>query len=341
MADLLLLKIRIDLSSTGPKFFYSLDDEWCPAIFAPQVAVVSSDDGDSPEHMVIRLGEKIYLTGQAASNYLHGRNYLKEAKAYKAIPQILSAIVYAAEALGLPSKFDLDIKCLLPAGEIKEDKETLEKELTDAVKSFGSMSKKWRCRLRSFNCKPEGFGLLLKFGELCGVPLTELSIGVLSIGYRNAGFFSSINQKPGHYQSPRLGFSVLISEFRSMVGGTDEMDLTKDLTKFLETGDKEHLTKIANLGKDIDRVAASAEEARNRYLEQLRRYAAEDLPAIERMIIAGGGAQVLEPYLYECLYREKLSFHAGLGKAWNYPEELKSKLKDDLAHRFADLYCFC
>jgi hypothetical protein len=339
MIDLLML--RVDLSSTGPKFFYGEGDKWHPCSFAPQVVLVRSDDGDSPEHMVIRLGEEIYLTGQAASNYLHGRNYLKEAKASKAIPQILSAIVYAAEALGLPNKFDLDIKCLLPAGEIKEDRESLEKELTNAVKSFGSMSKKWRGRLRSFDCKPEGFGLLLKFGELCGFPLTELSIGVLSIGYRNCGFFSSINQKPGHYQSPRLGFSVLISEFRSMVGGTDEMDLTKDLTKFLETGNKEHLTTIARLGKDVDRVAASVEEARERYLEKLQRYAAEELPAIERMIVAGGGAQVLEPYLYQCLYREKLSFHAGLGKAWNYPNELKDKLKDDLAHRFADLYCFC
>jgi hypothetical protein len=342
------LSLAIDYSSTGPKFFYGRTAaELLPAIIAPQVVEVSVGANvnslyrDLPDYSLIGLDDRRYLTGQAACNFLRGAVYLKAAKIDKAIPQTLSAIGYAADRLGLSGKIDLDLQCLLPAGEIGEDRSRLELEIASAVKNFTTLGKKYQCRLRSFACKPEGSGLLRKFADLRGLPLDALSIGILSLGYRNAGFFSLVHRTPGHYRSPRLGFNVLVDEFRSQVGGLDEVDITKELSKYLETGDRVHLTKIAKLGKDLDAIANKAEAARDIYCHRLQRDIQEYLPDVDEIVAGGGSVLALHLYLSELFGRNSVSFHAGLGKAWDYPERFKDLLEDDLYYRFADLYCFC
>jgi hypothetical protein len=180
---------------------------------------------------------------------MNGAIHIKESKINKAIPQTLSAIVYASEQMELSGKkIDLELRCLLPAGEIVEDRSRLEVQSIAAIKNFGTLSRNYMGNVRSFTCKPEGTGLLRKFSELINTPLEELSVGVFSIGYRNLGFFSLIGKAPGHYRSPRLGFSSLIQEFRSMVGGLDEVNITKELSKYLETGDRRWLEKIVKRG---------------------------------------------------------------------------------------------
>jgi hypothetical protein len=343
------LFLAIDYSSTGPKFFYGENaaDELLPMTIAPQVVEVAASTITSfvyenmPDYSIIRLGEQIHLTGQAASNYLSGAVYLKASKVDKAIPQTLSAIAYAAEALNLGNKITLDIKCLLPAGEIQNDRSRLELELIEAAKNFGTLRSKYRCRLRSFTCKPEGAGLLRKFSELREVPLKSLSVGVMSLGYRNAGFFSLVDRTPGHYRSPRLGFSVLINEFRSKLGGLDEVDVTEQVSKYLETGDQKHLEYITRFGKDIESIIAKAEDAKDVYCMRLKRDIEEHMPNVDEIVAGGGSVQVLRKHLHNLLGQDNLYVHAGLGKAWDYPEHLKAKLKDDMYYRFADLYCFC
>lgn len=51
------------------------------------------------------------------------------------------------------------------------------------------------------------------------------------------------------------------------------------------------------------------------------------------IVIGGESAQTLRKHLQSCLVQDSIYFHAGLGKARDYPEHLKTKLKDDL-------YCF-
>jgi hypothetical protein len=344
------LFLAIDYSSTGPKFLYGHNaDELFSAFIPPQVvsdvteAIIHSSHCDErSDYSVIRLGEQIYMTGQAASNFLSGAVYLRETKINKAIPQTLSAIAYAAQELNLgSSKITLEIKCLLPAGEIGDDRSRLEQDITEAAKSFGTLRNKYRCKVQSFACQPEGTGLLRKFSALKQIPATDLSVGILSLGYRNAGFFSVIRGQLGHYRSPRLGFSTLIDRFRSTVGGLDGEDITKGLSKYLETGDRANLNYIARFGKDVDEIAAKAEEARDSYCRDLKQDIREHIPSVDEIVIGGGSAQTLRKHLQSCLVQDSVYFHAGLGKAWDYPEPLKAKLKDDLYYRFADLYCFC
>jgi hypothetical protein len=341
MSDTLFLVI--DYSSTGPKFFYGKSwTDLLPMLFAPQVVEINETlPIDLPDHSVIKLNGQTYLTGQAAKNYLNGAIYLKQPKIDKAIPQTLSAIVYATKKLELTGRIDLELKCLLPAGEIKNHRSVLEAEITEAAKNFGTLTKQYKAKVRSFQCKPEGVGLLVKFSELCGLPLEDLSVLVISLGYRNNGSFSLVDGTIGNYRSPRLGFNTLVEIFRPMIGGLDGEDITEGLSKYLETGDKSRLRYIAKFGGDIDSIATAADEARNIYCTKLKQDFDEYLPEADSVIVGGGSVQVLQHHLYDCLGRDKISFHAGLGKAWNYPDELKGQLKDDLYYRFADLYCFC
>jgi hypothetical protein len=343
------LFLAIDYSSTGPKFLYGHStDELFSAFIAPQVVcdvtestLNSSQCEDGTDYSIIRLGEQVYMTGQAASNYSNGAVYLRETKINKAVPQTLSAIAYAAQALNLGNKITLELKCLLPAGEIGDDRSRIEQDIIEAAKSFGTLRNKYRCKVRSFTCQPEGAGLLRKFSELREVPTIDLSVGILSLGYRNAGFFSVINEQPGHYRSPRLGFSTLIERFRSTVGGLDGENITKELSKYLETGDQKHLEYIARFGKEINEIAAKVEEARTSYCKDLKQDIREHNPNVSEIVIGGGSAQTLRKHLQSCLVQDSVYFHAGLGKAWDYSEHLKAKLKDDMYYRFADLYCFC
>jgi hypothetical protein len=343
------LFLAIDYSSTGPKFLYgNSTDELLSAVIPPQVIsdvtesiLNSSRCEDGADYSVIRLGQQIYMTGQAATNFSNGAVYLRQTKINKAIPQTLSAIAYAAQELNLGNKITLEIKCLLPAGEIGDDRSRLEREITEAVTSFGTLSNKYRCKVKSFVCQPEGAGLLNKFSALREKPLTDLSVGIMSLGYRNAGFFSMIKGQPGHYRSPRLGFSTLIERFRSTVGGLDGEDITKGLSRYLETGEQKNLEYITRFGKDINEIAAKVEEARNSYCIDLKQDIREHTPNVEEIVIGGGSAQTLRKHLQSCVVQDAVYFHAGLGKAWDYPEQLKAKLKDDLYYRFADLYCFC
>jgi hypothetical protein len=343
------LFLAIDYSSTGPKFLYGHNaEELFSAFIPPQVVgdvtesmINSSQFGDGADYSVIRLGEQIYMTGQAASNFLNGAVYLRETKINKAIPQTLSAIAYAAQELNLGSKITLEIRCLLPAGEIGDDRSRLEKDITEAAKSFGTLKNKYKCKVKSFACQPEGAGLLRKFSALREIPMIDLSVGILSLGYRNAGFFSMIRGQPGHYRSPRLGFSILIERFRSTVGGLDGEDITKGLSRYLETGDQANLDYIARFGKDINILATKAEEARDSYCRDLKQDIREHIPNVDEIVIGGGSAQTLRKHLQSCLVQDSVCFHAGLGKAWDYPEPLKARLKDDLYYRFTDLYCFC
>jgi hypothetical protein len=73
----------------------------------------------------------------------------------------------------------------------------------------------------------------------------------------------------------------------------------------------------------------------------LQRDIDEYLPDVAEIVAGGGSVLALYPYLSELFGGNSVSFHAGLGKAWDYPECLKDKLKDDLYYRFADLYGFC
>jgi hypothetical protein len=343
------LFLAIDYSSTGPKFLCGHNtDELFSASIPPQIVsdvtesmIKSSQCADGTDYSVIRLGEQIYMTGQAASNFSNGAVYLKETKINKAIPQTLSAIAYAAQELNLGNKITLEIKCLLPAGEIGDDRSRLGQDIIEAAKSFGTLRNKYRCKVQSFICQPEGAGLLRKFSALRKMPVTDLSVGILSLGYRNAGFFSVIKGQPGHYRSPRLGFSTLIERFRSTVGGLDGEDITKGLSRYLETGDRANLSYIARFGKDVDEIATKAEEARDSYCRDLKQDIKEHIPNVDEIVIGGGSAQTLRKYLQSCVVQDVVYFHAGLGKAWDYPEQLKAKLKDDLYYRFADLYCFC
>jgi hypothetical protein len=102
------------------------------------------------------------------------------------------------------------------------------------------------------------------------------------------------------------------------------------------------LDYIARFGKDINEIAAKAEESRDVCCRDLKQDIREHIPNVDEIVIGGGSiAQTLRKHLQSCLVQDSVYFHAGLGKAWDYPVQLKAKLKDDLYYRFADLYCFC
>jgi hypothetical protein len=338
------LYLAIDLSSTGPKLLYgTLPDAMSPVVYHPQTIELNrklspQDYPEMPDHFLIRVKQRTYLTGLAAYIYLRGAIGLRESKADRAVPQILTAIADAAQRCGLdPSNINLDIRCLLPAGEIGCDRHRLEAELTAAARRFYARNVSHKCTISSFKCKPEGAGLYKQFFELSSTP--PASIGILQLGYRNAGFFALIDGIPVRYRSPQLGLSVLVREFQNTIGYPDETELIPPISEAIEIGDSGKLAALVNRpSKDLDRILTNI---RDGYISLLRKDITEHMRIVETLIIGGGTAQTVRQYLSECLPSDmKLSLHSGLGRAWNYPDSLQEKLSPNLYYRFPDIFCY-
>jgi hypothetical protein len=338
------LYLAIDLSSTGPKLLYgTLPDVMFPAVYHPQTmelnrALLVSDYPNMPDHFLIRVKQRIYLTGLAAHTSLRGAIGLRENKADRAIPQILTAIADAAQKCGIdPSDINLDIRCLLPSGEISLDRQRLEAGLGNCAHRFYARHVLHKCNISSFTCKPEGAGLYRQFLRLSST--SPSSIGILQLGYRNAGFFALIDGTPVRYRSPQLGLSVIVREFQNTIGYPNETELIAPISQAIESGEYAKLTTLINRPqKDIDKVLCNI---RDTYIESLRKDITEHMESVETLIIGGGTAQTVKQYLSQCLPSDlKISLHSGIGRTWNYPSSFQEKLSSNLYHRFADIFCY-
>ncbi len=337
------LMVAIDLSSTGPKVFYGTSPTvMVPAVYPQQIIEIGqvsvNDYPDLPDHCLIRFKQKTYLTGLGAHIYLRGAIGLRESKTDRAIPQILMAIADAAKKFSLQqSNINLDLRCLLPAGEIAIDRDRLQTELKTAAAKFYAQNQLHKCTISSFTCKPEGAGLYKKFFQLS--PSPQSSIGILQLGYRNAGFFALIDGTPVHYRSPQLGLSVLVREFQNSIGYPDEAELIAPISAAIESDDYSALVNLINRPeKDVVRILG---KIKDNYIKLLRNDMNEHMRFVETLIVGGGTAQTIRRYLPDCLpSNTRLSLHSGLDRAWNYPESLRSKLAQHLYYRFADIFCY-
>ncbi len=338
------LYLSIDLSSTGPKLLYGTSpDAMFPTVYHPQTielnqALSPKDHPDLPDCFLIRVKQRSYLTGLAAHHYLHGTIGLKECKTDRAIPQILTAIADATKKCGVdPSGINLNLRCLLPAGEIKIDRERLEAETTAAARRFFARNISHKCTISSFACKPEGSGLYKQFARLS--PVSPSSIGILQLGYRNAGFFAVIDEIPVRYRSPQLGLSVLVRQFQNTIGYPDETELIAPISTAIESGDCSRLAALT--ARPTATISKVLKDCLDAYLALLRKDIAEHTRITETLIIGGGTAQTIGQFFSNCLpVGMKLSLHSGLGRAWNYPDILQAKLPQNLYYRFADLFCY-
>lgn len=337
------LMVAIDLSSTGPKVFYGTSPAvMVPAVYPQQIIEIDqlsvNDYPDLPDHCLIRFKKKTYLTGLGAHIYLRGAIGLRESKTDRAIPQILMAIADAAKKCSVAqSNINLDLRCLLPAGEIAIDRDRLQTELKAAAAKFYARNQLHKCTISSFTCKPEGAGLYKQFFQLS--PSPQSSIGILQLGYRNAGFFALIDGTPVHYRSPQLGLSVLVREFQNSIGYPDEAELIAPISAAIESDDYSALVNLINRPeKEVVRVLG---KIKDNYIRLLRNDMKEHMRFVETLIIGGGTAQTVRHYLSECLPSGlKLSLHSGLGRAWNYPDYIQAKLPPNLYYRFADIFCY-
>jgi hypothetical protein len=338
------LYLSIDLSSTGAKVLYGNNPHaMLPTVYHPQTielnrALSPKDYPELPDHFLIRVKQRSYLTGLAAHNYLHGAIGLRECKTDRAIPQILTAIADNAKKCGIaPDRINLNLRCLLPAGEIGIDRDRLEVESIAAAKRFYARNVAHKCTISAFTCKPEGSGLYKQFVRRSSVPLS--SIGILQLGYRNAGFFAVIDGTPARYRSPQLGLSILVRQFQNTIGYPHEAELIAPICDAIESGDCGKLTALtARPSAVINKVLSDCLDA---YIISLGKDIAEHMQIVETLIIGGGTAQTVRQHLSACLPTGvKLSLHSGLGRAWNYPDALQAKLPQNLYYRFADIFCY-
>jgi hypothetical protein len=338
------LILAIDLSSTGAKVLYGNSREaMFPTVYHQQTveldrALSVNDYPDLPDHCLIRFKQRTYLTGLGAHIYLRGAIGLRANKTDRAIPQILMAIADAAKKCCVErSSIILDLRCLLPAGEITIDRDRLQTELKAAAAKFYARNELHKCTIASFTCKPEGAGLYKQFFQLS--PSPESSIGIVQLGYRNAGFFGLIDGTPVYYRSPQLGLSVLVREFQNTIGYPDEIELIAPISDAIESDDYSKLVNLIN--RPEKEVSTTLGKIRETYIKLLRNDMNEHMRFAETLIIGGGTAQTIKRYLSDCLpSNTKLSLHSGLGRAWTYPESLEPKLAQHLYYRFADIFCY-
>ena len=145
---------------------------------------------DAPENRAwCGIGETYRAVGFLAENRFRAAAPLNVPKFELAFFKILCLLWVVSEKFRLPTSFSIDVSLLLPPSEYS-DRFELERILRVALPDFNSPSGKMSLELGTFDCKPEGAGVLLYLQDMPKLRLNNRTSTLIMIGYRNASLIS-------------------------------------------------------------------------------------------------------------------------------------------------------
>lgn len=245
---------------------------------------------------------KYRAVGFLAKNRFHADPGLRELKFEKAIYKVLAIVGSIAQNKSLPGRFSLALGVFLPWGEY-QDRQRFGRLLTLALANFTFRGQKFSVELESFDCMPEGGGLISR-GRRPGFSLRLSTVVVGMVGYRNASALVLCRGEMTGADTNELGFVRLVEQVKARTSGQETDKLTRAIC---QAGDKIQVSALTTLVRSSDpalrkeelaTIRSAITEARAEYWEMLSSWLRNIIPSsIDEVILAGGTANYLKPEL--------------------------------------------
>lgn len=339
MADLV---VAFDPGSTLSRAFYTAKPFNLELLLMePEVASVRKQSIEAyernkigkaaPENSAwVEYEGKYRAVGFLAKNRFHANPGLQELKFEKAIYKVLALVGSIAQNKSLPARFNLGLGVFLPWGEY-QDRQRFQQLLAQALANFTFRGQKFSIVLETFDCMPEGGGLITR-GRRPGFSLRQQTVVVVMVGYRNASALVLCRGEMTGADTNNLGFVRLIEQVKAQTSGQEDNELTKIIC---QAGCKVGLKDLAPLSRSSDpglqkeeilHIRSVITEARAEYWEMLASWLRNIAPpVIDEVILAGGTTNYLKPELTAFFGHTQI----------NWCEHLESRIKDIFASEVA------
>jgi Actin like proteins N terminal domain len=302
MADLCL---AFDPSSSTSKALYAFSGgklEWMTmepeVIEVPEVGISQYETnriGESEPHNQawVEVKGKYYAVGFLAKNRFYGQETLRELKYASAIYKVLAMVGAIAATKKLQSQFSLSLGILLPYGEYK-DRERLKKLMAEALADFAFRGQRYRVVLKSFNCLPEGAGILLR-GLDASVNLKQTSVLVVMVGYRNASYLLWERGELSRGETTPLGFVRMLERVVEATSGLTTSELVAPVYQAGSQINSKLLwqvvksTERSQQEEEVKQLVEAIKTARPQYVKMLSIWlTSRKFPKVNHVILSGG-----------------------------------------------------
>lgn len=218
--------------------------------------------------------------------------------------KVLALFWVVKEKFNLPSRFQVSLSFLLPPGEF-DNRFKLEEMLREFSKEFDSPSGLLSVDIKEFDCKPEGAGILLYLKSVKSSLLTNKSLSLVMIGYRNASLMIFNDNTVTKKISSELGMNYMMEK----VSGYSSSDtpLSFMVQMIVEAGDDINPQPLSKLLKttllgfkedELKRWQDTINRSRTEYLDSLFYWLRENVPKNNDYILfCGGTAHYLKSFL--------------------------------------------
>jgi hypothetical protein len=351
----------IDYGSSSLKFAYSQELNENPQYFMmePEVIEIPATaldecrkkfNTDPVGHAFVGIEGRYYAVGELARTRFHSTMDYHEPKTNNAILRTLAAVAVAVRLCRIKAgKIRLFLCCVLPPGELL-DRDILEDDLRQALKSFETPMGELGIFLKYFNCHPEGGGLLVFYLQNCG-DLSNRSVGVIMMGHRNSSCFKVKNGTYGMFHSGNLGFIRMVNKIRARTSGYKDDDITVAVATYLlgKEQDKAPLVKLllrnteTGREKELERLIDAISSAKMEFWHSLSQWFGIELPKIDEIVFGGGVGRVFFEEIVN-YFERKLPKVPGenyqaiyLNGGLIYPKN--TSIPPELQDRFAEVQC--
>ncbi|MBD2302246.1 ParM/StbA family protein [Nostoc sp. FACHB-190] len=307
MAD---LTIAFDPGSSLSKIFYTLksfqpelllmEPEVAQVPVASLVAYESSCVGSpAPENSAwVEYKGQYRAVGFLAQDRFYADLKLSEPKFELALYKTLALVGALVQKKSLPNGATINLGVLLPYGEY-EDRKLFEQLVTEALAGFRFRGVEHSFELKSFLCRPEGFGLISR-GRAPGSSLKECKIAVIMIGYRNISVLIMDRGMISQGITEDLGFNKLVGCVQRLVSGQKPLKLAAAISKAgskISTKALTHLVRVQDPGlrdTELSQIRSAVTTAREEYWISLTSWLRSRIPSdVDEIIFAGGTAHYL------------------------------------------------
>lgn len=352
------LNLTLDFGGSGLKCIYQLRGKKSEVLFMESEIIEAEAESLRaktkgllgnvyPENMAwVGVGEDYRAVGYLATAQYHAIALMKPKKHSLAMYKTLAAVWVIQQRLNLPSRMEIKLALLLPAGELS-DGQMLLKNLKAALSSFETPTGELNVQVRNLNCYAEGSGVYLICRENYGETIKKKELALIMIGYRNASILVSKKGMLTEAKSRDLGMIKYLESVMKQTSGLKPEQLIKAMAKAeshrskkgeseLNAQDFLNLTElhlsIELRKKQAEQILAALINSKSEYLQRLKLWLGEELPSeIEEVVFCGGTVDYLRKELDRLFPAIPVKWHGG----FKYPEGLNEEW---LGNRLADAY---
>ena len=284
-----------------------------------------------------------FVLGDLAVKEFAGTSSLKKQKKEIAVPKLLGLIAAALKKYNV-REAEIYMMCLLPPGEIS-DGDKLGREMKLVCKNYiVSSHGNFKVKLAGFKTAVEGSGVLgYRVKDLGKDKWSSRNVVMAMVGYRNASALAFENGVPVVSPTSDLGMNWMISRFidRSAVGlcASIAPKIVTALVNTYQHGNKNALINLSRKSERKDKIADAKIFDKvigllfDEYSRALVRFISDSLDECDEVLLCGGTAYLVKPYLESYFDNEEIEI------IWDGGVEVPEFIDEhNLDYRLADCY---